>query len=60
MRIKEVAGSLSKWRFLRPGELTGSYSPERLRKLGFRQASNGSWFILRTRWTELVRDGKLK
>ena len=44
--------------FLRPGELRGSWRDSELRKLGFRQAENGSWFIPLTRWRQLEQLGE--
>lgn len=46
-------------KFLRPGELRGSWSDSELRALGFRQAQNGAWFIPKSKWEELVRTNKI-
>lgn len=48
-----------KMKFLRPGELRGSWSDSELRALGFRQAQNGAWYIPKSKWEELVRTNKI-
>ena len=57
MRVQEIITEDIKW--LRPGELRGSYTDQQLQKLGFRKASNGSWFISTSRWRSLVAGGKI-
>ena len=57
MRVQEIITEDIKW--LRPGELRGSYTDQQLQKLGFRKASNGSWFISTSRWQTLVSGGKI-
>jgi hypothetical protein len=47
-------------KFLRPGELRGSYTNAQLQALGFRQARNGAWFIPQRRWQELTQSGQLR
>lgn len=47
-------------KFLKPGELRGSYSDAELIKLGFKKSSNGSWYIRRSKYNELVKSGQLK
>ena len=47
-------------KFLRPGELRGSYSDTQLRAMGFRQARNGAWFISQRRWDQLTQSGQLR
>ena len=46
-------------KFLRPGELRGSWSDAELRALGFKQAENGKWYIPQSKWDELVRANKI-
>lgn len=46
--------------FLKPNQLKGSYSDPELKRLGFNKASNGSWYIRRTKYDELVKSGQLK
>jgi hypothetical protein len=41
-------------KFLRPGELGGSYSDDQLRSMGFRRAINGTWYISRAMWEKLI------
>jgi hypothetical protein len=41
-------------KFLKPGELSGSYTDQQLRSLGFKQAANGSWYIRKDLWNKLV------
>jgi hypothetical protein len=57
MKISEV---VNKYKFLNPRELSGSYSSQQLRDLGFRQASNGGWYIERTKWNQLIKSGQLR
>lgn len=46
--------------FLKPNQLSGSYTDDKLRSLGFNKSSNGSWYIRRTKYDELVKSGQLK
>jgi hypothetical protein len=56
MRAKEfINENIGKFKFLRPGELKGSYTDSQLRNLGFRQNQSGHWFISVDKWNELVR-----
>jgi hypothetical protein len=41
-------------KFLKPGELRGSYTNQQLKSMGFRQAANGSWYIRKDLWNKLV------
>jgi nicotinamide mononucleotide adenylyltransferase len=41
-------------KFLRPGELRGSYTDQQLKSLGFKQATNGRWYIRKDLWNKLV------
>ena len=41
-------------KFLKPGELRGSYTDQQLRSLGFKQATNGKWYIRKNLWNKLV------
>lgn len=43
-------------KFLRPGELRGSYTDKQLLALGFKQSQNGSWYIKKAVWDKLVSD----
>ena len=45
-------GPQLKW--LKPGELRGSYTDQQMRDRGFDRAGNGKWFILQDRWNELI------
>ena len=47
-------------KFLRPGELSGSYSPQQMQSMGFKQSSNGSWYIPMNMWQRLVSGGQIK
>jgi hypothetical protein len=49
----------AKMKFLKPGELRGSYTPAKLTALGFKKSQNGSWFILQSKWEELRKTGQL-
>lgn len=44
--------------FLKPGELSGSWSDAQLKSLGFRKASNDSWFISQAKWNKLLQLGE--
>jgi hypothetical protein len=56
MRAQEfITENSGKYKFLRPGELRGSYTDSQLRALGFRQSQSGSWYIALDKWNELVR-----
>jgi len=45
-------GPQLKW--LKPGELRGSYTDQQLRDRGFNRTGTGKWFILLSRWNELI------
>jgi len=47
-------------KFLRPGELSGSYSPQQMQAMGFKQSSNGSWYIPMNMWQRLVSGGQIR
>jgi pyrimidine deaminase RibD-like protein len=47
-------------KFLRPGELSGSYSPQQMQAMGFKQSVNGSWYIPMNMWQRLVSGGQIK
>jgi hypothetical protein len=49
----------AKMKFLKPGELRGSFTPSKLMALGFKKSQNGSWFILQSKWDELRKTGQL-
>ncbi len=42
-----------KMKFLRPGELKGSYTDYQLLGMGFKKAQNGSWYIPQVKWDKL-------
>ena len=46
--------------FLKPNELGGSYTDQQLRQMGFRQSSNGSWYIDQRAWQQIVNKQKAK
>ena len=56
MLLRELTESVAGLKFLKPGELRGSYTDQQLRNLGFKQARNKSWFIPQTRWDYLVKN----
>ena len=43
-----------KLKWLKPGELRGSYTDQQMRDRGFNQTGTGKWFILLSRWHELI------
>jgi len=47
-------------KFLRPGELSGSYSPQQMQAMGFKQSANGSWYIPMNMWQRLVSGGQIR
>jgi hypothetical protein len=47
-------------KFLRPGELSGSYTPQQMQAMGFKQSTNGSWYIPMNTWQRLVSGGQIK
>jgi hypothetical protein len=47
-------------KFLRPGELSGSYSPQQMQSMGFKQSSNGAWYIPMNMWQRLVSGGQIR
>lgn len=47
LSIENVNESRPELKFLRPGELRGSYTDAQLKAMGFKQAQNGSWYILK-------------
>lgn len=56
---KSIIENSGKYKFLRPGELRGSYTDSQLRALGFRQSQSGSWYIAVDKWNELVRTNQI-
>jgi len=60
MKIIELIENVSKYKFLNPKELKQSYTDAILQRMGFRKSSNGSWFILRSKWDALVSSGELR
>lgn len=60
MFLRELSEGVVGLKFLRPGELKGSYTDSQLRQLGFRQARNGSWFIAQHKWEQLVRTRQIE
>lgn len=60
VEISEQNSALPKWKTLRRGELRGSYTDQRLQSLGFRKnPTTGQWYILRTKWEELVKNKEI-
>ena len=47
-------------KFLRPGELSGSYSPQQMQAMGFKQSVNGAWYIPMNMWQRLVSGGQIR
>jgi hypothetical protein len=60
--MKDVAegytGPLMK--FLKAGELAGSYTIQQLQALGFKQSANGAWYIPMEVWQKLVSTGQIR
>jgi len=56
---KSIIENSGKYKFFRPGELTGSYTYAQLQALGFRQSQSGSWYIAVDKWNELVRTNQI-
>ena len=54
--INENAG---KFKFLRHGELKGSYTDAQLRALGFKKSQSGSWFISQYKWNQLIQNKQI-
>ena len=48
-----------KVKYLRPGELRGSYTDQQLRQLGFRQTEKGQWHIDQSQWDQLVANKQI-
>jgi hypothetical protein len=49
-----------KMKFLRPGELRGSYTDAQLSALGFKKSSKGVWYTTQQKFDQLVQSGQLK
>jgi pyrimidine deaminase RibD-like protein/GNAT superfamily N-acetyltransferase len=47
-------------KFLKPGELSGGYSPQQMQAMGFKQSANGSWYIPMNMWQRLVSGGQIR
>jgi hypothetical protein len=47
-------------KFLRPGELSGGYSPQQMQAMGFKQTANGTWYIPVNTWQRLVSGGQIR
>jgi pyrimidine deaminase RibD-like protein/GNAT superfamily N-acetyltransferase len=47
-------------KFLKPGELSGSYTPQQMQAMGFKQSVNGSWYIPMNMWQRLVSGGQIR
>lgn len=57
MRAKEfINENIGKFKFLRPGELKGSYTDAQLQALGFKKSQTGSWVISQDKWKQLVQN----
>jgi hypothetical protein len=56
LSIENVNENRPELKFLRPGELRGSYTDAQLKAMGFKQAQNGSWYILKSKWEQLVKN----
>lgn len=48
-----------KMKFLRPGELRGSYSDYDLLRMGFKKSQNGSWYIPQVKWEQLRKNNQI-
>ena len=60
--MKDVAEAYDgpQMKFLKPGELSGSYSPQQMQAMGFKQSVNGAWYIPMNMWQRLVSGGQIK
>jgi pyrimidine deaminase RibD-like protein len=47
-------------KFLKPGELSGGYSPQQMQAMGFKQTANGTWYIPVNTWQRLVSGGQIR
>jgi len=47
-------------KFLKPGELSGGYSPQQMQAMGFKQTANGTWYIPMNTWQRLVSGGQIR
>ena len=56
MKLRELTEAIAGLKFLKPGELRGSYTDQQLRNLGFKLSRNNSWFIPQSRWDYLVQN----
>ena len=57
---QDLAEQNQSLKFLRPGELRGSYTDAQLQALGFRRAKTGAWFIGQRRWEQLTQSGQVR
>jgi len=48
-----------KMKFLKPGELKGSYSDYQLLAMGFKKSQNGSWYIPQVKWDKLIASSQI-
>jgi len=55
----ETMYSGPKMKFLRPGELKGSYTDYQLLSMGFKKAQNGAWYIPKFKWDKLVANQQI-
>lgn len=55
-----VNEGMTNLKFLKPGELTGSYTRQQMLDMGFKISVNGSWYIPYSKWRALVASGKIK
>jgi predicted nucleotidyltransferase len=53
---KSIIENSGKYKFLRPGELKGSYTDAQLQALGFKKSQTGSWVIAQDKWKQLVQN----
>ena len=60
--MKDVAEAYDgpQMKFLKPGELSGSYSPQQMQAMGFKQSVNGAWYIPMNMWQRLVSGGQIR
>lgn len=47
-------------KFIKPGELRGSYTKQQMLGMGFKLSANGNWYISMSKFKALVAAGKIK
>lgn len=57
--VNEATRYFPRIKYLRPGELRGSYTDKQLIALGFKKSEKGTWYIPQSDWERLVKNNSI-